>query len=168
MPIYDKNGKLIIPDPAHFKPTGSPGNVLVLDKKVLVKQLYCPSGHPLISESNPRFDGKPAIHVVCEGDTIRQHVYLSPFQDDRRKEFNQEYRKGEILRVYCPECDKEFPKYAPHNCRKGAMYLAFFLNDDGDYGNIVGVCNVWGCPASFLHMAGEIYSEVRATYPVNR
>ncbi len=168
MPIFDKRGKLIIPQPDHFKGLGSPKSVLVHDRKVLVNQLYCPEGHSLISDSNPHFDEKPAIHVVCEGETIRQHVYLSPFQDDRRKVFSQEFRQGEILRIYCPECDKEFPKYAPHDCREGAMYVAFFLQNDADFCNIACVCNAWGCPASFLHLAGEIYSEVRAKFPVQR
>ncbi|MBN2367022.1 MAG: hypothetical protein JXL67_12705 [Calditrichaeota bacterium] len=166
MSIFDKNGKLLIPFPERLKRLGAEKNVVVEKRKILVKLLYCTNGHMLIREENPKFDDQPGIHLICEGDTFWQSVYLSPYQGDSRKKFNKDFNKNEILRVYCPECNAEFPKYAPHDCRTGAMYIALFLDAKADINNSVCICNVWGCPSNFLRLSGEVYSEVRGKFPI--
>ncbi len=161
MEIYDKKGRLIIPEPERLKSLGPTKGVIAEEKKVLVEQLYCPAGHALISKHNPKFDGRPGIHILCEGKYFRQSVFLSPFQGDNRKEFNKDFSKGEVLRIFCPECNAEFPRLAPHDCQEGAMYIALFLDENADLNNAVCVCNVWGCYASFLRLSGDVLSEVR-------
>lgn len=161
MEIYDKKGRLIIPEPERLKVLGPAKGVIAEEKKVLVEQLYCPRGHPLINKHNPQFEGRPGIHILCEGKYFRQSVFLSPFQGDNRKEFNKDFSQGEILRIFCPECNTEFPRLAPHDCHEGAMYIALFLDKNADLNNAVCVCNAWGCYASFLRLAGDVLSEVR-------
>ena len=161
MSIYDSKGRLIIPEPERLKTLGRAKGVLAGEKKILIKQIYCPNGHSLISAENVKFDGEAGIHLLCEGKTIRQSVFLSPFQNDARKEYQKAFEDGEVLRIFCPVCEAEFPKLAPHDCQSGAMYIALFLDKNANLNNSVCVCNVWGCYSSFLRLSGEILSEVR-------
>jgi hypothetical protein len=161
MKIFNDRGMLFIPDSRKLRKLGKQSWITTIGKKIKVNQLYCPEGHALIKPDNPKFDGEPGIHIICEGDTYWQSVYLSPFQADHRKVFKNDFNHGQILRVYCPECWSEFPKIAPHNCQPGAMHIAFFLDPDANLNNIICVCNAWGCYSSCLRLSGEVYSEVR-------
>lgn len=162
MEIFDNKGMLVIPDPEKLKTLAEKKGIIASEKKILVKQLFCSEGHPLISTENPKFDGEPGIHLICEGDTYWQSVYLSPFQGDNRKKFKNNFKNGQILRIFCPVCHAEFPKIAPHDCKAGAMYIALFLDPDANINNIVCVCDVWGCYSSYLRLSGEVYSEVHS------
>ena len=161
MKVFDNKGMLIIPEPdaIHLLKSGRAGQ-----KKIMVKQLYCAQGHPLIKRENPEFDGKPGIHLLCRGEKISQSVYLSPFQADPRKKHGREFENGEILRICCPVCESEFPVFAPHDCKTGAMYVAIFLDETANLNHSVCICNAWGCYASFLRLAGEIHSEIQAQF----
>ncbi len=166
MSIFDKSGKLFIPYPEKFKKLDPSKNVFYEEKRILVRQLFCPVGHTLIRDDNPEFDEHRGIHLICEGDIFWQSVYLSPYQGDSRKQFNKDFKRGEVLRIYCPDCETEFPKYAPHDCQPGAMYVALYLNNDADINNSACICNTWGCPSSFLRLSGEVYSEVKGKFPI--
>ncbi len=159
--IFDKKGRLIIPDSERLRKVAIEKGIISQEKKIFLNQVFCQNGHNLIRPENPKFDNQPGIHLICEGETFWQSVYLSPFQGDRRKEFKTEFKTGEILRVFCPECRVAIPKFAPHDCQSEAMYLALFLDQDANYNNTVCICNAWGCYASFLRLAGEIFTEVR-------
>ncbi|MEJ2536232.1 MAG: hypothetical protein P8048_04130 [Calditrichia bacterium] len=161
MKIFNNKGMLLIPDPEKLKNLGKKRGISTTGKKIQVTQLYCSEGHTLVNPENPKFDGEPGIHIICEGDTFWQSVYLSPFQGDHRKKFKNDFKHGQMLRIFCPECWTEFPKIAPHDCKIGAMHVALFLGPDADINNIVCVCNVWGCYSSCLRLSGEVYSEVR-------
>ena len=160
MEIFDKKGCLIIPEPEKLSILAKQKGVVSEKKKILIRQLYCSEGHQLILNENPAFDDHAGIHLICEGNYFRQPVYLSPFQGDNRKKFKKDFERGEILRVYCPQCNIEFPKLTPHDCRKGAMYLALFLDRKADLNNAACVCNAWGCYASFLRITGDVLAEV--------
>lgn len=161
MDIYDRTGRLIIPDPARLERLGPQKGVKSLERKILYEQLYCPQGHPLIKPGAPLFDEKPGIEIFCSGKSGQQIVYLSPFQNDPRKKFEFEFGKGEVLNLMCPSCHAPFPILAPHDCTPQAMYVMLFLDDKGDYNNSVCVCNAWNCYASFLRISGDIFAEVR-------
>jgi hypothetical protein len=162
MEIFDKKGRLIFPDTERFRKIAAEKGIIAKQKKILIQQVYCSNGHQLVHPQNPKFDNEPGIHIICEGETIWQSVYLSPFQGDRRKEYKKEFKMGEVLQIFCPECHTHFPRFAPHDCQADAMYLALFLDQEANFYNTVCVCNVWGCYASFLRLAGEIFSEVRS------
>ncbi len=161
MKIYDKRGMLIIPELERLKKLSTGYGVLRRKKRILIKQLYCENGHPLISPSNPRFDDEPGIHLTCEGEYYRQSVYLSPFQNDDRKKYRKAYKDGELLLLFCPVCETEFPVMASHDCRPGAMFHLLFLDKEANSHNAVCICNAWGCYASRLILSGEILSEVQ-------
>ncbi|MEJ2636010.1 MAG: hypothetical protein P8184_12055 [Calditrichia bacterium] len=160
MKIYDNKGMLIIPELDKVKKLGRRVGITTAKNKVLLRQVFCPEGHPLISDENPKFDGKPGIHLICEGDYIRQSVYLSPFQGDNQKIFNKDFEQGEIIKVFCPVCQVEFPKLAPHDCKTDAMYIALFLDNKASFSNAACICNIWGCYASQLRLSGEVLAEV--------
>lgn len=161
MDIYDKSGRLIIPEPERLRALGITKGVIPAEKKILVSQLFCPNGHALITPDNPRFDSQPGIKLLCEGRDHSEIVYLSPFQGDMRKKYEKGFGDGEILKIYCPVCRTEFPKLAPHDCMEGAMYIALFLDKEADVNNAACICNAWGCYSSFLRLSGEIISEYR-------
>lgn len=162
MEIFDKKGRMIFPDVERLRKMAAEKGIVAQEKKIWISQVYCSNGHPLVRPENARFDNEPGIHLICEGETFWQSVYLSPFQADRRKEYKTEFKMGEILHIYCPECHVHFPKFAPHDCLAEAMYLALFLDQEANFYNTVCVCNVWGCYSSFLRLAGEIFSEARS------
>lgn len=162
MTIYDSNGKLRIPEPARLRPAVLSRSGGADHAGILVTQLYCPAGHPLISPTSPRFDGRPAIALFCAGRSRSQTVYLSPFQGDGRKQFELEFEPGELLEISCPVCGVELPKLAPHDCRDGAMYVTLFLTSRADMRDTAAVCNAWGCSSSFLRLGGEVLAEVHA------
>jgi hypothetical protein len=162
MEIFDKKGRLLFPDTERHRKLAAERGIVTQGKKILISQVFCSNGHPLVNPENPKFDQQPGIHLICEGHTFWQSVFLSPFQGDRRKQYQNDFKMGEILQIYCPECHVHFPKFAQHDCLPEAMYLALFLNQEANYYDTVCICDVWGCYSSFLRLAGEIFSEVRA------
>jgi hypothetical protein len=157
-----KDTILKIFDLPKIKKIGNKLGIITHRKKIIVKQLYCPKGDPLIKENNPKFDGHPGIHLICEGEKYRQSIYLSPFQGDDRKFFQKDYRSGEELFFFCPECEEKFPQITSHNCQFNAKYVALFLNQKADLNNVIYICNIWHCPNSQLILSGKILSEVKS------
>ena len=162
MEIFDKKGRLLFPDTERHRKLAAEKGIVAQEKKILIRQVFCSNGHSLVRPENPKFDQEPGIHLICEGNTFWQSVFLSPFQGDRQKQHKTDFKMGEILQIYCPECHVHFPKFAPHDCLPEAMYLALFLDQEANYYHTACICNVWGCYSSFLRLAGEIFSEVRA------
>ncbi|NOY44674.1 MAG: hypothetical protein GXP50_04370 [Deltaproteobacteria bacterium] len=155
MGIYDSAGRLRFPDPPLSRSPDGP----CADSELLVAQAYCPAGHPLIRPEHPRFRGHPAIGLLCRDDRTEGRVFLSPFGGDKRKIVEAPFRSGAVLGICCPHCKADLPVLAPHDCRPGASYVALFLTPSPRWGDILALCNVWGCPAAFLRRGEQVVAE---------
>lgn len=159
---FDQTGRLKLPED---RATLDPALGLAVKKDtLLLRQLYCQAGHPLVLPENPKFDGELGIKLLCSGRRGRGVLYLSPFHKDHRKQLEVPgFDDGEIVLLMCPECEEPLPSLAPHDCQSGAMFISLFLNEQGDIHHSASVCNAWGCYASFLRLSSEVITDLRAS-----
>ena len=132
------------------------------DGEVLyVPNLYCHNGHSLMVKATT-FDGYPAVHlkigVGSEGGPL-EDLYLSPIINDPRKEM-PDLPDGTHVTLMCPQCQEELKQLVPCTCRVGAYRRAVYLTPDPEELGAVGICEVSGCPQSFVTEDGELLYEV--------
>jgi hypothetical protein len=128
-------------------------------ERMWIPQLFCHRGHVLTTEA-VRFDGLPAVHIVAQrAGEPAQSCYLSPIFDDARK-LGFVYPEGTQLRLFCPECHDELRPLVPCTCQPGAFRRAVYLTPDPAQLGAVGICDVYGCPQSFVTEDGELLFEV--------
>lgn len=128
-------------------------------ERMWIPQLFCHRGHSLTTEA-VRFDGLPGVHLLTQrGDEAEQSCYLSPLFDDARKQ-GHVYPEGTRLKVFCPECHEELKPLVPCTCQPGAYRRAVYLTPDPAQMGAVGICDVYGCPQSFVTEDGELLFEV--------
>jgi hypothetical protein len=128
---------------------------------IWIPELFCHNGHSLMVYG-VRFDGLPAVHIQVEvgGEGgPNEDFYLSPILDDSRKE-GPELPEGTQLKLVCPVCHEELKKLVPCTCRVAAYRRAIYLSPDPDELGAVGICEVYGCPQSFVTEDGELLYEV--------
>jgi len=132
--------------------------------RLWIPKLYCHNGHDL-TVTGVTFDGLPAIHILAEvGEGgPREDFYLSPIINDPRKE-GPELPEGTRLRLLCPECREPLRQLVPCTCRVGAYRRAVYLTPDPQELGAVGICEVYGCPQSFVTEDGELLYEVVQEY----
>ncbi len=156
MTIYDSAGRLRFPSPS------ASGARPADDTVLLVRQAYCPSGHPLVRPDHPRFRDEAAIGLLCSDGPCEGLVFLSPYGGDKRKIAQVSFRPGTPLRLMCPQCRAELPALAPHDCRPGASYVVLFLSRPADWSHVLALCNVWECPAAFLRKGERVLAEFQS------
>ena len=131
------------------------------DERTWISEVFCHNGHSLMVYG-VRFAGLPAIHehaeVGGEGGPAEEY-YLSPIINDPRKE-GKDLPEGTTLRLCCPVCKEELRKLVPCTCRVGAYRRAVYLSPDPQELGAVGICEIYGCPQSFVTEDGELLYEV--------
>ena len=131
------------------------------EERVWIPELFCHNGHSLMAYG-VRFDGLPGIHVRVEvggaGGPV-EDFYLSPIINESRKE-GKDLPEGTKLRLCCPVCKEEFKQLVPCSCRVGAYRRAIYLSTDPEELGAVGICEIYGCPQSFVTEDGELLYEV--------
>lgn len=165
MSRFDKAGHLIIPNADDDL---QKERVVESKGRLLVRELFCSHGHPLIRDGNEKFDGEPGIELLCEGEDLVQVVYLSPFYKDRRRVAKADFKDMELLTLRCPVCKAAMPALAPHDCRESAMYVSMFLTPKADIHNAVSICDAWGCYASFLRLYSDVITDLRRMSSASR
>ena len=130
-------------------------------ERVWIPEAFCHNGHSLMAYG-VRFDGLPGIHVRVEvggaGGPVEDY-YLSPIINDPRKE-GKDLPEGTLLRLCCPVCKEEFKQLVPCSCRVGAYRRAIYISPDPEELGAVGICEIYGCPQSFVTEDGELLYEV--------
>jgi len=130
-------------------------------ERIWIPELFCHNGHSLMVYG-VRFDGLPAVHVRAEvggeGGPVEDY-YLSPIVNDPRK-VGPDLPDGTRLRLTCPVCREELPQLVPCTCRVGAYRRATYLTPDPGELGAVGICEIHGCPQSFVTEDGELLYEV--------
>jgi hypothetical protein len=149
MERFDKKGMIVIPNPVQK----SAGAVKVL----IVRELFCPAGHSLISE-RAVFNGYPGILLGVGLNDRKGLVALSPICGDKaRISLDIDLPEDCIVNLCCPTCGIDLPRYATCSC--GADLTALFLTRDASFADCIGVCNRIGCINARFITSGELISE---------
>jgi hypothetical protein len=114
---------------------------------IQVTQAFCPNGHNLVRNRRQLFDGSPGISLLVSDGSDCQDVILSPFHGDHSRKGKACFADGTRLEVYCPVCRAQLPILSPCTCGKGNLVM-LYLTDGLDDGNVVALCDVWGCHRS--------------------
>lgn len=142
-------------------PFGAASRIRKSGDRVWVPDVYCHNGHSLMVHG-VLFDGLPAINVRAmvggEGGPV-EDFYLSPIVGDARKE-GPALPDGTRLSLTCPICKEALRELVPCTCRVGAYRRAVYLTPDPRELGAIGLCEVYGCPQSFVSEDGELVYEV--------
>ena len=152
MSRFDRRGMLVIPNPF--------GKRVPSEEKILVlREVYCPEGHNLISE-RAFFNGEPGILMRARQGDREGYVALSPiFGEKSRVAIDIDLAAGEILELYCPTCGVALPTHSTCHC--GADLICLFLSAEADFADSVGVCNRVDCTNVQLIRSGELISRAQ-------
>lgn len=149
MKRFDEKGMMIIPNPVK-------GKVVDAEKVIIVKEVYCPNGHNLIS-SRVSFNGYPGILLKIEKGAEVGFVGLSPIYGEKcRVSIDIDLKPGELYDLFCPECGEILPIHS--SCRCGGDFIALFLSPQNDFSECIGICNRVDCPNSKILEGGEMIS----------
>jgi hypothetical protein len=129
--------------------------------RLWIPDLFCHNGHSL-KVDKVTFDGLPGFNFLCrvggEGGP-EEDIFVSPIINDARKK-GTDQPEGTRLQLICPVCKEELKQLVPCSCRVGAYRRAVYLTPDPDEMGAVGVCEIYGCPQSFVTEEGELLYEV--------
>jgi hypothetical protein len=74
-----------------------------LKGKIRVANGKCPAGHSLMSDTK-KFDRERAIAVVVKASGQSGMLYLNPFYGKFDYEVDIPLNQGDVIEVFCPEC----------------------------------------------------------------
>lgn len=153
----DKPGKL-------ERPNGSPTpsdetRIRQVDDVVIqVTQAFCPNGHNLIGDQEQTFDGAPGIGLWVSDGTTEGEVVLSPYHGDHRRITALAFEPGTTVTIACPVCKAKLPRMGPCTCPEGGDLCMVYLTERLDEGQVVALCNVWGCHRSKVFDQAQLLS----------
>lgn len=127
---------------------------------ILVTQAFCPNGHNVVCRPEPSFAGHPgiALHVAAAG--WDGEIVLSPFHGDSRLVgMNEEVPRGTRSRLSCPICGVPLPVQTRCGCRWGGELVALSLRRDRQEGEMIMLCDVYGCHNSRVLDSLQVLSD---------
>jgi hypothetical protein len=130
------------------EPSNDLGIEHVDDVVIQVTQAYCPNGHSLIRNRDELFDGCPGISLWISDGQTEGEVLISPYHGDPSRKGQPSFKEGQSISIACPECKAKLPRLSTCACKNGASLLAVFLTKSLDEGQVIGLCDVWGCHRS--------------------
>jgi hypothetical protein len=149
MERFDKKGMIVIPNPVQ--------KAASMVKVLIVRELFCPAGHSLISE-RAIFNGHPGILLGVGLNESKGLVAISPICGDKtRISLDIDLPDDRIVNLFCPTCGINLPRYATCGC--GADLTALFLTCNASFADCIGVCNRIGCINARFVTSGELISE---------
>jgi len=149
MKLFDNRGMMIIPNPIRE-------DISSAEKLFAAHRLFCPKGHKLIN-SKASFNNRAGIFIKAKKGRKTGFIALSPIYGEKvRVALDIDLESGELLKLLCPECSAEIPAYSQCTC--GGSLLAFFLTNDADFSNCIGICNRVDCQHANLIMSGRLIS----------
>ncbi len=131
---------------------------------IIVTQAFCPKGHNLISEDNPKFSGHPGIKLVISDGEHEGEVVLSPVHGDATKRSplgDWTPAPGtRMVSVRCPVCGTELDILGDCVTGDGGKLRAIYLTSRLSEGYAALVCDVWDCHYSKVVDDWDLLSEV--------
>lgn len=135
---------------------------------LVVAELFCPAGHPLMSPS-VRIHDEPSIKIRLKRLTGDGTVFIDAFWGSHAKLFDFIPNPGEDLRyseALCPECGVSLE--ADEACGRpgcgAGRVIVFHLPDKG---NEIRVCARLGCPEHRILIGGVSKAVARAVSEIN-
>ncbi len=131
---------------------------------IMMTQAFCPNGHNLVGLDDARFDGNPGISIKVEAPDWSGAIVLSPYQGDPSKVgMATHVKEGTKCRISCPVCNVELPVQVECGCADKGDLVALYLRKDLAGGDMVSMCNVFGCHHSKVmdnwHLVSEYLRE---------
>jgi hypothetical protein len=149
MKLFDRKGMMIIPNPITE-------DISSAKKLFVAEKLFCSNGHNLIS-SRASFNNRPGILVKAKKGRKTGYIALSPIYGEKvRVALDIDLESGELIKLLCPDCSAEIPAYAECTC--GGSLLAFFLAENADFSDCIGICNRVDCSNANLIKSGSLIS----------
>ncbi len=149
MKRFDKKGMLVIPNPLSGR-VAAKGNVL------MIREIYCPNGHSLVND-RAIFNGNAGVMLGVRHGEDEGLVALSPvFGDKARISLGIDLEEGQLLELFCPDCEVKLPVHS--HCPCGGELIALFLDTGANFSDCVGVCNRVDCINAELISSGELIS----------
>jgi hypothetical protein len=149
MKRFDKKGMLVIPNPLSGR-VAAKGNVL------MIHELFCPNGHSLVTD-RAVFNGYAGVLLGVRHGEDEGFVALSPiFGDKARISLGVDMDAGQLLELFCPDCEVKLPVHS--HCPCGGELYALFLTPAAEFSDCVGICNRVGCVNAELVSSGELIS----------
>ncbi len=149
MPMFDKHGMLIIPNPLRE-------NLKQTENILIFTECYCLNGHNMV-DKKASFNGLPGIIIKVASEDEEGFLALSPVYGDKSKiSVDITLQSGHVIQMYCPTCNSPLPVYS--HCKCDADLVALFLTKDFDYSDCIGICNRIDCYNAEIKNAGELLS----------
>jgi len=149
MKRFDEKGMMIIPNPVKDK-------AVKAEKVLIVKEVYCPQGHNLVS-GHAVFGKYPGILLKVKKGNDVGFVALSPIYGEKcRVSIDVDLKTGELYDLFCPECGVKLPIHSPCSC--GGDFVALFLSPEKDFSDCIGICNRVDCANSKILEGGDMIS----------
>jgi hypothetical protein len=149
MKRFDEKGMMIIPNPIKEE-------AVKAEKVLVVKEVYCPQGHNLVS-GRAVFGKYPGILLKVKKGNAAGFVALSPIYGEKcRISIDVDLKSGEICDLFCPECGIKLPIHSQCSC--GAHLVALFLSPEQDFSDCIGICNRVDCTNSKILEGGQMIS----------
>ncbi len=128
------------------------------DVVIQVTQVFCPNGHNLVRNRRQLFDGSPGITLwISDGDTSGT-VIISPYHGDPSRKGDVSFPDKTCVDVSCPVCKAQLPKLGPCSCDGDGELFMLYLTPELDDGQVVALCNVWGCHRSKVFDQAQLRS----------
>ena len=125
----------------------------------ILTQAWDGHGNSLIRENRPNFDDFPGVTLWLElPDGQGGEVTLSPIHGDPRKKCFTEIAPGTNCEIFGPKGGKPLKTFGRCSC--GGSYRSIYLTQKGEKGEVVLICNVWGCLRSRIIDSSEILSAI--------
>ncbi len=128
---------------------------------VILKECYCPNGHSLLDD-NIHINENHAMKLkVVSKSGDKGFVALSPvYGDYSRVSIDIKLNKGDILDIYCPECDEKLPAYVDCTLCDSHM-ITVFTTSELSYSDCICICKQVGCHNSSIKSNRGILRSVR-------
>jgi hypothetical protein len=112
--------------------------------KIVVTELFGPTGDNLVGISDASFDGYAAITIRVETGDQSGLVHLSPIHGDPRKQGMTDIPTGAKCKLICPASGQPLDHVGAAEDGTGAEYYALYLTTKLSEGEMVCVSDIWG------------------------
>lgn len=130
------------------------------DVLVVVTKAYDGHGNSLVRPDGETFDGFQGVTLYIElPDGTGGALHLSPIHGDPRKKGFTQVEDGISCRISALKGSPSLIKEGPCQCG-GGYYHRIYLSDRLEQGEVVLVCDKWGCHRSRIIEESELLSWV--------
>ncbi len=144
--------------PNETQPPSNDSHIRQVDDVVIqVTQAFCPKGHNLVRNKDILYYGEMGISLWVSDGEKEGEVVLSPFHGEHNRKGMIDFADGTKLQISCPVCRAPLPRISKCSCETGELY-GIYMTEDCSEGNMVALCNVWGCHRSKVYDQAELLS----------